>query len=155
LEYGEEQLAALQDEECAATARAAEVARELAQQRRRAARALEAEVERELIDLGMAAARFKVRFEAIDGPDGLRGELDGDAERSVRCDSTGVDRLEFLLAANPGVEPRPLAQVASGGELARVSLAIKTVLSSGDLRATLIFDEIDVGVGGRMAGVVG
>jgi DNA repair protein RecN (Recombination protein N) len=66
-----------------------------------------------------------------------------------------VEHAELLIAPNPGEPPRALARIASGGELARVSLAIKTVLSQVDTRATLIFDEVDVGVGGRSAGVVG
>jgi DNA repair protein RecN (Recombination protein N) len=70
-------------------------------------------------------------------------------------DTTGVDRAEFLIAPNPGEEPKGLGRIASGGELARVALALKTALSRVDRRATLIFDEIDTGVGGRSAPVVG
>jgi DNA repair protein RecN (Recombination protein N) len=67
----------------------------------------------------------------------------------------GSDEIEFFLAANPGEEPRPLARVASGGELSRIMLALKTVAASGDDGATLIFDEVDAGIGGRVAEVVG
>ena len=75
--------------------------------------------------------------------------------RQLAVELSGVDRVEFLLAANPGEEPKPMARVASGGELARIALALKTVLSRAETRPTLIFDEIDVGVGGRTAPVVG
>jgi DNA repair protein RecN (Recombination protein N) len=79
--------------------------------------------------------------------------LDGDSR--VAVDSTGADRVEFLFSANPGEPPRGLGRIASGGELARVALALKAVLARVDQRTTLIFDEVDVGVGGRSAPVVG
>jgi DNA repair protein RecN (Recombination protein N) len=75
--------------------------------------------------------------------------------RALAYDRTGVDRVEFLLAANAGEEPRPLARVASGGEMARILLALKTILAGVDVRPTLIFDEVDVGVGGRLGQVLG
>jgi DNA repair protein RecN (Recombination protein N) len=68
--------------------------------------------------------------------------------------SHGVDRADFLLAANPGERPKPLKQVASGGEISRVMLAIKTVFAVADRIPTLIFDEIDAGVGGIVANKV-
>jgi DNA repair protein RecN (Recombination protein N) len=70
-------------------------------------------------------------------------------------DETGVDRIEFLVSANIGEEPRPLAKVASGGETSRLMLALKTVLARVDETPTLIFDEIDQGIGGRVGDVVG
>jgi DNA repair protein RecN (Recombination protein N) len=73
----------------------------------------------------------------------------------VAGDQTGADRIEFLFSANPGETPRGLGRIASGGELARVALALKAVLARVDQRGTLVFDEIDVGVGGRSAAVVG
>ena len=78
----------------------------------------------------------------------------GDAERA-RSGPTGCDEIEFFLAANPGEEPRPLARVASGGELSRIMLALKTLAAGDDDDATLIFDEVDAGIGGRVAEVVG
>jgi DNA repair protein RecN (Recombination protein N) len=110
----------------------------LSSRRRTAARQLSAAVERELADLRLAEARFGVSV-----------------ERAPEMDLTGADRVEFLLAAGPDEAPRPMARVASGGELARIALALKTVLSRAETRPTLIFDEIDVGVGGRTAPVVG
>ena len=75
--------------------------------------------------------------------------------RRVDFDSTGVDRVEFLISANPGEPLKPLVKVASGGETSRLMLALKTVLGRADQTPTLIFDEIDVGIGGRVGGVVG
>ena len=109
----------------------------LSSRRQTAAQALARAVERELGDLRLAGARFVVSVD--------QGSLD----------LTGVDRVEFLLTTSPGEEPRPMARVVSGGELARIALALKTVLSRAETRSTLIFDEIDVGVGGRTAPVVG
>jgi len=74
--------------------------------------------------------------------------------RAVELCTEGFDRIEFLLTANPGEKPKPLRQVASGGEVSRVMLAIKTVFASADKIPTLIFDEIDAGVGGAVAGRV-
>jgi DNA repair protein RecN (Recombination protein N) len=70
-------------------------------------------------------------------------------------DSDGVDAVEFLIAPNAGEPPRPLSKIASGGELSRVMLAIKSVLAGVEDVPTLVFDEIDIGIGGRTAGVVG
>jgi DNA repair protein RecN (Recombination protein N) len=73
----------------------------------------------------------------------------------VAYDETGVDQVEFLISANPGEPPRPLARIASGGELARFMLALKTALSDVDETPVLVFDELDQGVGGRMGHVIG
>jgi len=110
----------------------------LSARRQAAACQLSAAVERELADLRLAEARFVVSIEQV-----------------AEVDLTGIDRVEFLLATGADEEPRPMARVASGGELARIALALKTVLSRAETRPTLIFDEIDVGVGGRTGPVVG
>jgi len=110
----------------------------LSARRQAAACQLSAAVERELADLRLADARFVVSIEQV-----------------AEVDLTGIDRVEFLLATGTDEEPRPMARVASGGELARIALALKTVLSRAETRPTLIFDEIDVGVGGRTGPVVG
>ncbi len=67
----------------------------------------------------------------------------------------GADRAEFLISPNPGEEPRPLARIASGGELSRIMLALKTILVEGDNIPTLVFDEVDAGIGGAVAEEVG
>ena len=85
-------------------------------------------------------------------PDEAAVEVDGDA---VSFDATGVDQVVFRLAPNPGEPARPLSRIASGGELSRVALAIKEVLAAADETPTLVFDEIDTGIGGRSADPVG
>jgi DNA repair protein RecN (Recombination protein N) len=86
------------------------------------------------------------------GPAEPAVEMDGER---VAFDSSGVDSAAFLIAPNPGEPARPLARIASGGELSRVSLAIKRVLAEADRTPTLVFDEIDSGIGGRSAEPVG
>jgi DNA repair protein RecN (Recombination protein N) len=76
-------------------------------------------------------------------------------EQRLAFDASGVDRVEFLIAPNPGEPLKPLIRIASGGETSRLMLALKTVLSHADKTPTLIFDEIDQGIGGRVGGVVG
>ena len=75
--------------------------------------------------------------------------------RRVAFDGTGLDRVEFLVAPNPGEGLKPLAKIASGGETSRLMLALKNVLARADQIPTLIFDEIDQGIGGRVGGTVG
>jgi DNA repair protein RecN (Recombination protein N) len=77
------------------------------------------------------------------------------SERRLAFDSTGIDQVEFYLSANVGEPLRPLAKVASGGETSRIMLALKSVLSYADQIPTLIFDEVDQGIGGRMGAVIG
>jgi DNA repair protein RecN (Recombination protein N) len=74
---------------------------------------------------------------------------------SLACDERGIDRIEFLITPNPGEPLKPLVKVASGGETSRIMLALKTVLATADETPTLIFDEIDQGIGGRVGGVIG
>lgn len=107
-------------------------------------------VERELAALGLEGARFVAELSRRPDEDGL--SLDGER---VAFDETGADQVEFLIAPNPGELPRPLARIASGGELARFALALKSVLSSVDRTPILVFDELDQGVGGRTGHVVG
>jgi DNA repair protein RecN (Recombination protein N) len=130
------------------------LAGQLSARRAAAAVELQAAVEAELNDLNMRGTRFVTHFGHADDPAGLPVEIDGRA-RTLAFDATGVDRVEFLIAPNVGEEPKGLGRIASGGELARVGLALKTALSRVDRRATLIFDEVDTGVGGRSAPVVG
>jgi DNA repair protein RecN (Recombination protein N) len=98
----------------------------------------------------MPHVRFYVGLEHAEDPDGapVNGKL-------LAFDKTGVDRIEFLLSPNPGEPLKPLARIASGGESARLLLALKAILSRVDEVPTLIFDEVDVGVGGRAGQVVG
>lgn len=127
-----------------------EKAARLSAARQEAAARLAAEVEQHLADLNMAQARFAVAVRQTPHPQGawVGGER-------FAFDATGIDQVEFLVTANPGEPLRPLAKVASGGETSRLMLALKTVLTTADEVPSLIFDEIDVGVGGRTGGVVG
>jgi DNA repair protein RecN (Recombination protein N) len=124
---------------------------QLSQERRQAGETLARRVETELADLRMARARFGVAVEQVERADGAYLP-DG---RRVAFDSTGIDQVEFLISANPGEPLKPMAKVASGGETARLMLALKSVLTHADATPTLIFDEIDQGIGGRVGAIVG
>ena len=130
--------------------RIGERGRKLSQRRKAVAEELAAAVERELGDLKMAGARFSVNFEVV--PDETGVYVDG---RQLAFDNTGIDRVEFLISTNPGEPLKPMARVASGGETARLMLALKTALAQVDETPTLIFDEIDQGIGGRVGDIVG
>ncbi len=137
-------------QQAAETAKAlAAAAAELSAQRKTAAGELEQKVSAELADLGMPQTRFAAGFSRNPDPDGLN--IGGER---VAVMANGIDRVEFLLAPNPGEPLRPLIRIASGGELSRIMLALKTVLMAADPIPTLIFDEIDAGVGGRAAQAV-
>ncbi|TXD32679.1 DNA repair protein RecN [Lujinxingia vulgaris] len=127
------------------------IARKLSQARREAAVELRRRVEAELGDLNMARTQFVAHFTPADLPPARASE----ADESITLDARGFDRLEFLLAPNVGEEPRPMAKIASGGELSRIMLAIKTVLAERDAIDTYVFDEVDTGIGGATADVVG
>jgi DNA repair protein RecN (Recombination protein N) len=146
-----ERIAALEEEEAALLERAAKSGLALSQKRQAAAAALSLGVERELDDLSMAGARFAVDQHTQPDPNGLKLP-DG---QPVSFDSTGIDTVEFLIAPNPGEGLKPLVKIASGGETSRLMLALKNVLVQADAVPTLIFDEIDQGIGGRVGAVVG
>ena len=123
----------------------------LSEQRKQSAVQLSRAVERELVDLSMEGARFEVSFSDQEDPHGLQIE-DG---KQIHFDENGIDQVEFLIAPNPGEGLKPMVKIASGGETARLMLALKRVLARADEVATLIFDEIDQGIGGRIGFVVG
>jgi DNA repair protein RecN (Recombination protein N) len=104
----------------------------------------------ELGDLRMERAQFQVSIQRREDPTGCFV-----GENRYAFTHTGVDEVEFVMSANPGEPLRPLAKVASGGEMARIMLALKRVLALADQTPTLIFDEIDTGIGGRVGSVVG
>ena len=125
----------------------------LSESRRTAGSALSGSVGVVLEELGFPAAVFEVAVgRRIAGGDEPAVELDGDA---VAFDATGADQVVYRLAPNPGEPARPLARIASGGELSRVALAIKSVLAEADDTPVLVFDEVDTGIGGRSADPVG
>ncbi|MGH2621659.1 MAG: DNA repair protein RecN [Anaerolineales bacterium] len=146
----EENLEALLAEQAQLLIRLAEVGPELSRTRSRAAETLAEQVAAGLAELSMAGAQFAVDVEWQDDPQGL--PIDG---RQVDFGATGLDRVEFLVAPNAGEGLKPLAKIASGGETSRLMLGLKSVLAQADRRPTLIFDEIDQGIGGRTGGVVG
>ena len=149
--HATERIAALEEKENRALQELAENAQALSQKRREAARSLESGVEVELDDLSMSGARFAVDFQIQTDPNGVTLS-DG---TQAAFDSTGIDRIEFLIAPNPGEGLKPLVKIASGGETSRLMLALKNVLAQADDIPTLIFDEIDQGIGGRVGMVVG
>ncbi|MCY3922296.1 MAG: DNA repair protein RecN [Chloroflexi bacterium] len=126
---------------------------ELSQRRRQAAEELAAAVTRECEHLRLPNARFEFEFEQIPASDEARSLKVGD--RQVGFDQTGIDRVQLHVAFNPDAPTRPLQRVASGGETARLTLAIKAVLGESDLVPLMVFDEVDVGLGGRSGGMIG
>ena len=126
----------------AVTARYLDVARSLSHKRRTAAVTFARDLEALVAELAMARTRFEVRFND--------GELPPDA-----WSERGIDQAEFFVSPNPGEDLRPLARIVSGGELSRVMLALKTLAAEEAPAKTLIFDEVDAGIGGRVADVVG
>ncbi len=122
----------------------------LSDKRKKAAEKLSRSIETELDDLKMASAHFAVDFQTRPENAGLPV-----AGGRVAFDANGFDRVEFLVAPNPGEGLKPLAKIASGGETSRLMLALKNVLAQADQVPSLVFDEIDQGIGGRVGGVVG
>ncbi len=151
ISHATERIARLEVEEKAILARLSEQAQALSQRRREAAERLGRAIETELDDLRMAAARFVVDFQIRPDPNGL--PLPDGAY--VAFDENGLDRVEFLIAPNPGEGLKPLAKIASGGETSRLMLGLKNVLARADEVPTLVFDEIDQGIGGRVGATVG
>jgi DNA repair protein RecN (Recombination protein N) len=138
LEGHAEHLAELEKREAEALSRAQVLARKLSAARREASAKLQSALLAGLAKLGMPRSRFEIRFEALAEP-GPRGGEDG----------------EFFFSANPGEELRPLARIASGGELSRVMLAFKSVGAAADPVDVYVFDEVDSGIGGPTAQIVG
>jgi DNA repair protein RecN (Recombination protein N) len=127
---------------------------DLSLRRQAAAARLSAEIESSVQTLHMGSGVVEIAVRHIDDPAGLPVAVDG-AQRTLRFDRTGIDDVEILVALNAGESVKPLGRIASGGETARLMLAFKSVISEHDATPTLVFDEIDVGVGGRTGHVVG
>jgi len=126
---------------------------ELSQERRKTARRIEELMEAQLKELGMPYARFQVSLNLNEMTEGLLGV--SCEEGQIGLGPKGLERLEFLFSANPGEPPKSLARVASGGELSRIMLALRTILAQTDRIPILVFDEVDVGIGGGIAEVIG
>lgn len=110
---------------------------ELSRKRQNSAKLMEKEIMKKMYKLGMEKAKFEIRFS------------------HKLFDDTGCDAVEFFISTNPGEELKPLKKVGSGGEISRVTLGLKTILSDADRIPTIIFDEVDTGIGGRVAEAVG
>jgi DNA repair protein RecN (Recombination protein N) len=149
--HAEERMAELEVQETRLLAELAQKAGALSEKRHTAAERMAAEIELQLDDLRMSAAQFAVDFRVKPDPNGL----DVGGEERLAFDSAGHESIEFMVAPNPGEGLKPLVKVASGGETARLMLALKNVLAKADQTPTLIFDEIDQGIGGRVGAVVG
>lgn len=171
LENSDERIEELLKQEAILIAEGVALNLELSQARQKSARELVARMEKELDDLRMEGARLGVAFTWQTAKDGLplphpvpqhlvvtKEGAQTEEPLSVKqtaFDATGIDHIEFLVAPNIGEGLKPLARIASGGETSRLMLALKTVLSRADRTPTLIFDEIDQGIGGRIGAVVG
>ena len=128
-----------------------ELAQELSDRRHEASRKVSESVEKELHELRMESAQFEIRFTQTAAENGLRDRHG----RSLAYDENGFDQVEFLIAPNPGEGLKPLAKIASGGETSRLMLALKNTLAEADSIPSMIFDEIDQGIGGRVGSIVG
>ena len=145
----ESRIAELEREKEAQLAVAAERARKLSARRRKAAEKLGAAISGELAEMGMGGARVVVDVAALGGE---RAEL---AVDGARLGPDGIDRVEFLISPNKGIDPRPLRKIASGGELSRALLALKRGLAECGPAGLYVFDEVDAGVGGAVADKIG
>ncbi|MDX2139452.1 MAG: DNA repair protein RecN, partial [Chloroflexota bacterium] len=150
IENSEAHIAELRDQETVLLKQIGELGERISRVRAKAAAALAKGIETELGDLRMSNARFEVALARQEDPQGCI--IGG---HRLAFDETGIDKVEFMMSANPGEPLRALAKVASGGEAARIMLALKRVLTLADQTPTLIFDEIDQGIGGRVGSVVG
>ncbi|MFH0947978.1 MAG: DNA repair protein RecN [Elusimicrobiota bacterium] len=143
-ELADENIANLEKDGKSAEAKLKKLSLELSEKRTAVAKKLSKEIEAELFDLGMSKSKFFISV-----------EKETDENGNYHFKSTGIDRIDYKIAANVGEDLKPLKTVASGGEMSRVMLAIKTVLAKADDTPTLIFDEIDAGLSGPMGQVVG
>jgi DNA repair protein RecN (Recombination protein N) len=140
IELGSETIARLQDEAEILERAYRDLASQLSQSRAEGGKKLEAQISATIRELGMPQGHFLVA---------------STAEPDQAPTPFGNDRIEFLVSANPGMPPRPLGKVASGGELSRISLAIQVAASAAKAAPTLVFDEVDSGIGGGVAEIVG
>jgi DNA repair protein RecN (Recombination protein N) len=138
-EHRDEELAMLNQQMEERTSAYHTKAKALSERRKRAARDLEGALERELEELAMERTRFKIQF----------------FPASAEFSAAGIDGVEYLVAPNLGEDLKPLARIASGGELSRLMLALKTITHAELKTKTLVFDEVDAGIGGRTAEVLG
>jgi len=151
ISHAEERIEELEQQETVLLQKITDAAQILSETRQEAARTLSDCMETELSGLKMAGAQFSVSI--IHKPNET-GIMMGDGQ-TIGFNSRGIDQVEFLIAPNPGEGLKPLVKIASGGETSRLMLALKNVLANADTIPTLIFDEIDQGIGGRVGVLVG
>lgn len=149
IKHREAYLVRIQSEFEAAYQEALKLAQELSSQRQRISHSLEAAIEQELKELYMPQARFEVKFRLLGSDETLAKA--GYPSSYQLLNNTGMDQVEFYVATNVGEESKPLIKVASGGELSRLMLALKAIFARGQEVGSLVFDEIDTGVSGRVA----
>jgi DNA repair protein RecN (Recombination protein N) len=148
--HAEERLKELTEEESDLLHRLGNLGEQLIQIRQAAGKRLAKAIEHELADLNMKGASFGLAQRSDDDPSGAPV-----GDRHVALGPIGLDHIEFLVAPNPGEGLKPLAKIASGGETSRLMLGLKGVLAQADRTPTLIFDEIDQGIGGRVGAIIG
>jgi len=141
LDASDERAAALAERRLAAGAAFLEAARDLSRRRHKAALTLARALEKDLAELAMPKSRAEIRVQTD--------------EAAAAWSRRGIDTIEFLLSPNPGEDVRPLTRIASGGELSRVMLALRMLVARDDAPRTLVFDEVDAGIGGEAADAVG
>ncbi len=147
--HREERSAELEGELAKWKSRLAELAEALSKERQAAAEKLEVAIMAQLNDLNMAQTRFKINLSQTESPSGIAFQ-----GKTVEVSGSGADKIEYLVAPNPGEGLKPMTKIASGGELSRIMLALKSILAELDAIPTMVFDEIDVGIGGRTAQAV-
>jgi DNA repair protein RecN (Recombination protein N) len=151
LEQGEGKIAALEKTFADVRQTAWDAAEKISTARQRAAKKLKRDMEREVRTLGMPETTFEVRFTTHDEKADVPPFFVGGKKLTER----GMDQVEFYFSPNPGEPPKPLARIASGGELSRLMLALKALVLTAGEASTLLFDEVDAGIGGRVAEIVG
>ena len=165
IEHSGERLLELQAQESKLLNKLGGLAGEISAKRQEAGLKLAGAVEKALADLQLMRARFQVHVTQSQVDDGIPIRKPGEGAgangngasetKRYAFGVTGIDRVEFYVSLNPGEPPKPLQKVASGGETSRLMLALKSILAAADAIPTLIFDEVDVGVGGRSGQAVG
>jgi DNA repair protein RecN (Recombination protein N) len=151
VEHGQERIDRLADELESKRRELEKACLALSEKRQAAAKKMAKEVMSQLRDLGMEKAAFQVEVLQTEQQGGLVRQ----GRKSYQAEAAGIDKARFLISPNAGEEPKPLARIASGGEISRVMLAVKTILAEVDQVSSLVFDEIDAGIGGRVAEAVG
>ncbi len=149
IDYSEDKVKKLKEEVNSLENVISSISHNLSIKRRKIAEDLEKMVVRELEDLNMKRCQFKVSINSYEDDNGI--EVDS---KKYKIGPKGIDDIEFMISPNVGEKLRPLARIISGGEVSRIMLALKSILSEVDQVPTLIFDEIDSGVGARLGGVI-